>query len=312
MDGGTTIGVAGAGVRIEDIAFTTRDGLRLHGRRYRTPRPTGAMPLLCLAGLTRNGRDFHDIAVSLSDPAFAGARDVLTLDSRGRGLSEHDPDWRNYSVPIEMLDVQDFMTTAGIGTAAILGTSRGGLITMLLAAAQPGLVGPVILNDIGPVIETEGLLRIAGYVGRSPLPHSWDDAARIARDINRKQFPAVTDAQWMEVAHQFYNDRNGRPAPGYDAKLARALSVLDGPIPTLWPQFEALKRVPLMVLRGENSDLLSAATVEEMRRRHPTMTAATIPQEGHAPLLKDAPTIDIVRRFLASAVGSERRFRLAS
>lgn len=296
----------------EDVTFTTRDGLRLHGRRYRAPARTGALPLLCLAGLTRNGRDFHDLAMALSRTSHSGACDVLTLDSRGRGLSENDPDWRHYSVPIEMLDVQDFMAAAGVGKAAILGTSRGGLVTMLLAAAQPGLVGPVILNDIGPVIETEGLLRIAGYVGRAPLPHSWDDAAHIVRDINHKQFPAVTDAQWLDVAHQFYNDRDGRPAPGYDAKLARALSVLDGPMPALWPQFEALKRVPVMVLRGEHSDLLSAATVEEMRRRHPALTAVTIANEGHAPLLKDAVSIDIVRQFLAQADRAEQNLRLAS
>lgn len=296
---------------IEDITFTTRDGLRLYGRRYRAAAPSAALPLLCLAGLTRNGRDFHDLATALSQAAH-GARDVLTLDSRGRGLSEHDRDWRNYSVPVEMLDVQDFAAAAGIGRAAILGTSRGGLITMLLAAAQPGLVGPVVLNDIGPVIETEGLLRIAGYVGRAPLPHSWDDAARLVRDINSKHFPLVTEAQWHDVAHQFYNERNGRPAPGYDPKLSRALSLLDGPMPTLWPQFEALKRVPLLVLRGEHSDLLSAATVDEMQRRHPAMASVVIPREGHAPLLKDAASIDVVRRFLGSAEAYGESLRLAS
>ncbi len=285
--------------RIEDIWFTTRDGLKLHGRRYRPAARTWRAPVLCLGGLTRNGRDFHDIALALSQ--HAQPREVLTLDSRGRGLSEHDPDWRNYSVPVEMLDVQDFMAAAGLESAAFLGTSRGGLITMVLAAAQPGLIRSAILNDIGPVIETEGLLRIAGYVGRAPLPNSWDDAARIVRDINRTQFTAVPDGQWMELARQLYNDRDGRPAAGYDTKLARALSVLDGPIPALWPQFEALRRVPVMVLRGENSDLLSAATVDEMRRRHPALVSVTVASEGHAPLLKDAPTITAIRGFLEAS-----------
>lgn len=284
--------------RIDDIWFTTRDGLRLHGQRYRPAARTTRAPVLCLGGLTRNGRDFHDIAVALS--GYAPAREVLTLDSRGRGMSEHDPDWRNYSVPIEMLDVQDFMAAAGLESAAFLGTSRGGLITMVLAAAQPGLIRSAILNDIGPVIEMEGLLRIAGYVGRAPLPNSWQDAARIVRDINQKQFTAVPEGQWMELARQLFNDQDGRPAPGYDEKLARALSILDGPIPALWPQFEALRQVPVMVLRGENSDLLSAATVEEMRRRHPTLMAVTVANEGHAPLLKDGPTIAAIRGFLES------------
>lgn len=285
--------------RIEDITFTTRDGLRLHGRRYRAAARTTRVPLLCLGGLTRNGRDFADVAIALS--RHAGPRDVLTLDSRGRGLSEHDPDWRNYSVPIEMLDVQDFMAAVGLDSAAFLGTSRGGLITMVMAAAQPTLIRAAILNDIGPVIETEGLLRIAGYVGRAPLPNSWEDAARIVRDVNHKQFTAVKEGQWVELARQLFNERDGRPAAGYDAKLGRSLSVLDGPIPALWPQFEALRHVPVMVLRGENSDLLSAATVEEMRRRHPALAAVTVPSEGHAPLLKDAPTIEAIRGFLEAS-----------
>ncbi len=140
---------------------------------------------------------------------------------------------------------------------------------MLLAAAQPTAVGAVVLNDIGPVIEHEGMARISGYVGRVPLPISWPDAARMMRELNRRHFPEISEAVWEDVARQWYNEKNGKPAPGYDSNLGNALSVLDGPMPTLWPQFEALKRVPLMVVRGENSDILTAQTVDEMRRRHP-------------------------------------------
>lgn len=282
---------------IEDIKITSRDGLRLHGRRYRAAGRVVRRPLLCLAGLTRNGRDFHDLAQALASHPQT-SRDVYTFDSRGRGLSDPDPDWRNYTVPIEMLDVQDFMTAVGLERAAVIGTSRGGLVTMIMAAAQPNLISCAILNDIGPVIETEGLLRIAGYVGRAPLPNSWEDAAHIVRDINRRQFPALAEHQWLDLARQQFNERDGRPAPGYDAKLGRAMSVLDGPIPALWPQFEALRRIPLLVLRGEHSDILSEATVAEMQRRHPEMQAALVAGEGHAPLLRDGPTIEIIRTFL--------------
>lgn len=288
----------------DDITFTARDGLRLYARRYRaaTSRPAGR-PVVCIAGLTRNGRDFHDIATALS--RGADARDVYTVDYRGRGLSDHDPDWRNYAVPIEMLDVMDFMTSQGLRDAAMLGTSRGGLIAMVLGAAQPSLIGAVVLNDIGPVIEARGLGRISAYVGRVPLPGSWQEAAKLVSDMNRKAFPAVPEDQWESFARQLFNERNGRPAPGYDPKLANALSVLDGPMPELWPQFDALKRMPVMVIRGEKSDILSEETVEAMRRRHPRFVSYLAPGEGHAPLLKDAGSIGAVRGFLAKAELSE-------
>jgi pimeloyl-ACP methyl ester carboxylesterase len=294
--GQPTVSVSG-GLPFEEIFFTARDGLRLYARHYPAP-GSNRRPAVCLAGITRNSRDFHTLACALSaDPVKP--RPVYTIDTRGRGRSAHDPDWKNYTVPIEMLDVLDFLTLRSLGDTALIGTSRGGIIAMVMAAAQPSAIGCVVLNDIGPVIETDGLSRIAGYLGRVPLPHSWADAGRMVKDMNRKQFPRVNDAEWEEVARQFFNEANGKPAAGYDAKLSQSLSVLDGPMPALWPQFEALKRVPVMVLRGENSDILSVATVEEMRRRHPAITTSTIRWEGHAPLLRDTVSIGEVSAFLA-------------
>lgn len=286
----------------EDFFFTARDGLKLHGRHYpaAAPRWPARRPVLCLAGLTRNGRDFNDIAMALSNHERE-ARDVYTFDYRGRGLSQSDPNWRNYSVPVELLDVLDLMTLKGLHDTAIIGTSRGGLVAMVMAAAQPTTIGAVVLNDIGPVIEQTGLGRISAYVGRVPLPATWAEAAKLVADMSRRAFPAVPEEDWEDVARQWFNERKGRPAPGYDSSLANALSVLDGPMPALWPQFEALKRVPLMVIRGETSDILSQETVEEMRRRHPAMTAMTVKGQGHAPLLRDAPTIDAIRGFLSAA-----------
>lgn len=300
-----------AGEPFEDIYFTARDGLRLHGRCYHSKSASGARPALCLAGLTRNGRDFHDLAVALSQRP-SGSRTVYTLDYRGRGLSDFDPNWQNYSLSVEMLDVLDFITLTGLHDAALIGTSRGGLITMLLAAARPTAIGAAVLNDIGPVIEHDGLARISGYVGRVPLPYSWPDAARMTRELNRRQFPEISDRVWEEVARQWYNDKNDKPAPGYDSNLGKALSVLDGPLPALWPQFEALKRVPLLIVRGENSDILTAATVDEMRRRHPASVAVTVSAQGHAPLLKDAATIEAIRHFLTAADAGRQRTAAAS
>ncbi len=282
----------------EEIYFTGRDGLRLYGRHYRAAATSGARPVICLAGLTRNSRDFHTIALALSQGT--PARDVFTLDTRGRGLSEYDSDWKNYAVPIEMQDVIDFMMMLGLRNAGIIGTSRGGLITMVLAAVQPSLIGAIVLNDIGPVIEMEGLARIAGYVGRVPLPKNWADAGRITGDLFRRDFPKMTEADFEAVAHQIFNEKKGKPASGYDPKLAKCLSVLDGPMPALWPQFEATKRIPVLVLRGAYSDLLSEQTVEEMRRRHPHVSSITVPDEGHAPLLRDEPTISAVASFFAT------------
>jgi pimeloyl-ACP methyl ester carboxylesterase len=202
--------------------------------------------------------------------------------------------------------VLDFTTLTGLTDAAVIGTSRGGLIAMAMAVAQPSSIGAAVLNDIGPVIEHDGLVRISGYVGRMPLPISWTDAAKMVRDLNRRHFPDVPEAQWEDIARQLYNERNGKPAPGYDQNLANALSVLFEPVPALWPQFEALKRVPTLVLRGENSDVLSEATVDEMRRRHPALASVIVANQGHAPLLKDSPTIEAIRQFLvATDVGEE-------
>jgi pimeloyl-ACP methyl ester carboxylesterase len=285
-----------------DIRFTARDGLRLYARHYAAP-GAARRPVLCLAGLTRNGRDFHDLATALAGAPGDAGRDVYTLDSRGRGGSDHDPDWKNYSLLVEVADALDFMTVRGLHRAAVIGTSRGGLLAMTIAVLRPGAVGAVVLNDIGPVVQREGLARIVAYVGRVPLPADWPAAATLVRELCQRQFTNVPDAQWAEVARAWFNERNGLPAPGYDPNLARALSLLDGPIPELWPQFGALSRVPVLVIRGQNSDILSESTLSEMRARHSRLHAITVPGQGHAPLLKDAPTIGAVAEFLAASDG---------
>jgi pimeloyl-ACP methyl ester carboxylesterase len=145
-------------------------------------------------------------------------------------------------------------------------------------------------------------MRIIGYVGRVPLPADWAEAQALARDINRVQFPTVTDAEWMEVARAWFNDDNGLPSPGYDPKLANAISItnFEKGIPTMWPQFESLAKVPLLAIRGENSDILSAATHAAMAEKHPAMESLVVPQQGHAPLLMDVPTLEAIATFLDS------------
>jgi pimeloyl-ACP methyl ester carboxylesterase len=283
-----------------DIYFTARDGLRLYARHYPAP-GSPLRPVLCLAGLTRNSRDFHHLASVLSSPDQSAPRQVYALDYRGRGRSAYDPDWRNYQILNELLDVLDFMTIEGLSDTAIVGTSRGGILAMIMAAVRPGSIGAVVLNDIGPLIEREGLLRIVSYVGRIPLPATWAEAGELVRSMAQRQFPAVPDHMWEELARQQYNDEAGHPAYGYDQALNRTASILDGPLPELWPQFKALSRVPVLVLRGEHSDILSAATTERMRREHPDLTLLTVPGQGHAPLLRDAPSLHAIMAFLARA-----------
>jgi pimeloyl-ACP methyl ester carboxylesterase len=284
-----------------DIHYTSRDGLRLYARHYAVE-GSARRPVVCLAGLTRNCRDFHELASALAAPNESG-RDVYALDSRGRGRSQNDPDWKNYSILVELNDVLDFMTMKGLDRAAVIGTSRGGLIAMLMAVLRPNAMGAAVLNDIGPVLEREGLSRIVAYVGRVPLPANWREATELVTEMNRRQFTAVSPQQWEEFARAVFNDDNGLPAPSYDPELAKAISMMDGPMPELWPQFAALTHVPLLAIRGENSDILSQKSFAEMRARHPRLTAVTVRGQGHAPLLMDAPTIGAIADFLARTDG---------
>ena len=281
-----------------DIFFSARDGLRLYARHYPAA-GASRRPVLCLPGLTRNSRDFENLAMALSQGD--DGRDVYALDCRGRGRSEHDRDWNNYSLLVEVNDVLDFMTLKGLHDAAIVGTSRGGLLAMIAAVLRPGAVGAVVLNDIGPVIEREGLARIMAYAGRMPLPKDWKEATKLVREMNVRHFPAVSDEQWAAYARAWFNEANGLPAPGYDPNISKPFSVTDGPAPALWPQFGALMRVPVLAIRGEHSDILSVKTLEEMRARHPRLTAITVPGQGHAPLLMDVPTNTAIAEFLVRA-----------
>lgn len=285
-----------------DIYYTSHDGLRLHVRHYGAPNPA-ARPAVCLAGLTRNASDFHRLATHLASDRHA-PREVYALDYRGRGLSDHDPDWRNYSPFIELLDTLDFMATASLHEAAVVGTSRGGIIAMLMAAVRPGMIGAAVLNDIGPEIGTAGLARIMGYAGKIPVPADWGEAVELVRQINERFFTDMSSEDWEALARQSFNEaEDGRPAPSYDRRIAKALSQIDisKRIPDMWAYYDALRHVPLMILRGENTDLLPATTFEEMKRRHPNVNAVTVPAQGHPVLLLEKFSLGEIGRFLRAS-----------
>jgi pimeloyl-ACP methyl ester carboxylesterase len=274
------------------------DGLKLHARDYRAANAT-ALPVVCLPGLTRTAADFHALALALSRDGEAPRR-VIAIDSRGRGLSAHDRDPRNYAVPVELNDARTVLAALDVGRAIFIGTSRGGILTMVLAAVAPTLIAGAVLNDIGPVIEMAGLVRIKSYVGKLPQPRDMADAGEILKRMFASQFPRLSDAQWREAAALTWHvASDGRPALSYDPQIALTLADVDPakPAPTLWPQFEALRAVPVMVIRGLLSDLLSAATVEAMRARHPGLEVAEAPDEGHPPALGTPMMIEKIRAF---------------
>ncbi|MFN3853662.1 MAG: alpha/beta fold hydrolase [Phreatobacter sp.] len=277
----------------ENVTVTAGDGLRLNVRVYGGP-VAGRLPLLCLAGLSRNGADFDVLA-----RALAGARQVIAPDYRGRGLSDRDPNWQNYALPVELQDLLAVTTALGIEKAVFLGTSRGGILTMMMTAVRPGLIGGAILNDIGPVIDATGLARIKSYLGKLPEPASWDEAVALLKSINSARFPALSDDDWRRQASAMWQMVEGRLTVAFDPALAKTLEGLtfDTEMPTLWPQFDGLADVPVMVIRGEHSDILSAATVSAMTERRPDLDVLTVAGQGHAPLLMDELSISRVAAF---------------
>jgi pimeloyl-ACP methyl ester carboxylesterase len=252
--------------------------------------------------------DFEPLATALSSDPKAPRR-VLALDSRGRGRSDYDRNPQNYTPPVELADLIAVLTALGIARAVFVGTSRGGILTMLLAAARPTVIAGCVLNDIGPAIEPKGLMRIKSYVGKLQQPASFRDAAAMLRGLFGSQFPRLNDADWLAFAHRTFKETGGRIVPDYDVNLAAALAAVDleQPLPELWKQFDALAGVPVMVIRGENSDILSAATVEAMRARHEGLDVVEVPDEGHAPLLMGPGIIARIADFVRGCDGARRR-----
>jgi pimeloyl-ACP methyl ester carboxylesterase len=284
---------------ISDHIVTARDGLRLHVREHGA-RTAPGLPVVCLPGLARTTADFDTLASALAGDAKRPRR-VLALDYRGRGLSDHDPNPDNYAIPVELDDVLSVLTARAVASAVFVGTSRGGLIVMALAAVRPGIIAGAVLNDIGPVVDIQGLTRIKGYVGKLPQPSTLEEGAEIQRRLFAAQFTRLGDADWLASARRTWREQDGRLVLTYDPQLAHTLAAVDAdhPLPSLWPQFDALAQAPLMVIRGANSDLLSAATVEAMRTRRREMTTLVVPDQGHAPLLAEAETIARIAEFVA-------------
>lgn len=281
----------------KDVFVRASDGLRLYGRDY-GPAESPHYPVICLPGLTRHSADFHCLALALSQDPHRPRR-VLALDYRGRGRSEWAQDWHQYDVRVECEDVLRFLAETGIDQGIFVGTSRGGLIIMALAATQPALLKSAVLNDIGPVIEAEGLKRIRSYVGKLSAPRDWAEGGRSLRQIFEAQFPNRTDAQWEDMARRIWFEEQGKLVLAYDPNLMKPLEALDldQALPNLWSLFEALTAFPVLVIRGENSDLLSEETLARMQALHARLSSISVPDQGHAPELEGdliAPIADFI------------------
>ena len=255
---------------------------------------------MCLPGLARTSADFDLLATALSRDA-PHPRRVIALDYRGRGLSQYDRDPANYSLPIELADVLAVVTALESLPAIFIGTSRGGILTMLLAAVRPSALAGAVLNDIGPVIEPQGLMRIKSYVGKLPEPRTFQEGAEILRRLFHSQFPRLGPDDWLAAAHRMFKEENGRLMTTYDPKLATTMAGIDleQPVPALWKEFDALASVPVMVVRGANSDILSATTVDSMQARHPALERLEVADQGHAPLLADIDTTGRIAAFVS-------------
>lgn len=292
----------------KSVFVSAPDGLRLHVREYGS-RLTPALAVVCLPGLTRTVADFQVLAAHLTNPpanplaeplanplAEAGSRRVIALDSRGRGQSEYDRNPQNYNLLVELGDLVAVLTALAVGPAIFIGSSRGGLLTMHLGVAHPTAIAGVVLHDIGPVIEPKGLARLRSYVGKMPQPRSFTEGADILRHLFHGQFPNLSSDQWLGAAKRAWQTRGGALAPTYDVRLSRTLTAIDieRPLPPLWNEFDALQRLPMLVIHGAKSDILSAETVAAMAARHPGMELIEVADQGHVPLLEGE---DLLRRI---------------
>jgi pimeloyl-ACP methyl ester carboxylesterase len=277
--------------------WTSRDGLRLFARDYPAAGGETGLPVICLHGLTRNSKDFEDVA-----PVIAGwGRRVVVPDVRGRGQSDRDPDPRRYQPKIYARDVIEMMAELGIRRAVFLGTSMGGIITMTIMAIRPKAVAAAILNDVGPAIAPEGIARILSYVGKPVEIRDWNDAADYVRRINGVAFPAFGEEDWHRFAQRTFRQGSNGPELDYDPAITVPLGKPPGML-SLWLAgflFRRLaRRRPALLVRGALSDLISAGVADQMGRMAPRMQRVDVPGVGHAPTLTEPEAVDAIGQFL--------------
>lgn len=277
-----------------DDYWTSSDGLKLHYRDY--PGSPDRPPVLCLHGLTRNSRDYESLAERL-----AGDWRVITLDFRGRGLSEYDPQPSRYLPPTYAADVLQLLDALAIPEAVFIGTSLGGLTTMVVAAFAPQRIAGAVLNDVGPELDKPGLDRIRSYVGKPQLFRDWDDAAEQLSNKYRDRHPLYDREKWVRYVKRIARQTDRGIEFDYDMAIAEPFKQMDdatAAAAAAWPLFRALAGRPVLILHGENSDLFSAETAARMVEAVPDAELVTVPNVGHAPDFEEPESIAAVDRLL--------------
>ena len=282
----------GGGASWVEGFWTVPDGLRLHYRNYAGP--SDQPPILCLPGLTRNARDFEALA-----DAFAGQWRVLAIDFRGRGLSDYDPQPERYTPLSYADDTIRLLDELGIERAVFVGTSLGGIVTMLVAATQPHRIAGALLNDVGPKLGRSALDRIRAYVGKPLEASSWEEAGAATQSNNAAAFPTYSAAEWLRMAHRTCREDQGVIRFDYDMAIATKLARDSGEPPDSWPLVDAMAGLPVTLLRGEISDLLSAEVAQRMIDRMPRAVLAIVPATGHAPTFDEPEALAAVEQLLA-------------
>ena len=275
--------------------WTSSDGLSLCYRDH--PGSPDRPPLLCLPGLTRNSRDFDDFATR-----YAGRFRIIAPDFRGRGNSDRDPVPAHYIPPTYAADVLHLLDQLGVAEALFVGTSLGGIVTMLIAATQPRRIAGCILNDVGPELEERGLERIRTYVGKPMRFHGWDEAADYVAEVNLGLPRSHDHDDWLRAAQRLCREDDGAIVFDYDTAIAEPFNRVRDPTQPafdMWPLYRRLGQKPLLILRGENSDLLSAATADAMLDAAPGAILVTIPGVGHPPDLTEPAALAAIDAFLA-------------
>lgn len=275
--------------------IATPDGPAVYARDYAAPGM--GLPVLCLHGLTRNSADFEQVAPRIA----ALGRRVVAIDARGRGKSDNDPDATRYRPDVYVGDVLRVLDTLGLPRAVFLGTSMGGIMTMLAATIAPDRVAAAILNDIGTEVDPVGLKRIASYVGKAGPFASWDEMNAAAKASQSVAFPDKDDAFWRNFARRVARERSdGKVEFSYDPAIANAfVAAPAGPPPSMMPLFAALKKTPVLLVRGAISDLLSRETVAAMQQAKPDLDFVEVPKVGHAPILEEPEAWNALAAFLA-------------
>jgi pimeloyl-ACP methyl ester carboxylesterase len=280
------------------VFVATPDHLLVHVRIYGS-RATSSLPVVCLPGLARTATDFHALAAALAaDPVVP--RWVVALDYRGHGRSEYDSDPERYGLRADFADLSAVLTALNIGRAVFVGTSHGGVLAMMLARSRPTAIAGVVLNDIGPVIEPRALLQIKGHMGKLPVPRDFAEGADILRRLFGARFKLASQ-DWIAFARHTWREHGGTLTVDYDVRQTRRLHVdLAHPPRTLWDGFDALAHVPLLVVRGANSSMLTARTLTAMLSRRDELDIVVVPDQGHPPLLEAPKMIRRIAGFIAS------------